>query len=398
MITAILPIVLIVAFNVIMLYRRFSLTPLKLLRKDLKQTKQKRSIRLPNISFMKRFNIRVILQNIGNYTILFFGLAFASLILLFGLSLKPILTNYASSMREAAVSEYQYLLKGHYQIDDNSVEGFSLKTLETYYSAMSRNLEVSFYGIPEDTKFWGVQTKGFKENEIVLSDSLSKKVGIKVGDVVSFVDSNTNEKYEFTVVGIKDYPVGFSAFMNRLQLNELMDYEPEYISGYVSNKLLDIPEEYLATVITSDDLTKLAEQTTESFSELINICVVASAIIYIVVIYILTKIVIDKNKQSISFLKVMGYKKKEIKKLYLNATTIAVGISLLLSLPLLNIGLIFTYTWALARINGYIGVFVSPHLFALAVVMGFISYLLVNVIHMKQVDNIDMTTSLKTQE
>ena len=56
--------------------------------------------------------------------------------------------------------------------------------------------------------------------------------------------------------------------------------------------------------------------------------------IYMVLIYLLSKIIIEKNAQSISMVKILGYTNGEISKLYIMSTSLVVVFCLLLSLPL----------------------------------------------------------------
>ncbi|MDD6102475.1 MAG: FtsX-like permease family protein, partial [Clostridiales bacterium] len=69
--TTILPVVIMVAINYWMLIRKLSLKPLNFLRRDLKKKKQRKAGKLPNVSFLNRFRLRVILQNKSSYIMLF---------------------------------------------------------------------------------------------------------------------------------------------------------------------------------------------------------------------------------------------------------------------------------------------------------------------------------------
>ncbi len=57
-------------------------------------------------------------------------------------------------------------------------------------------------------------------------------------------------------------------------------------------------------------------------------------VIYMILIYLLSKIIIDKNAQSISMTKILGYTNGEISRLYIMSTMVVVVIELLLSLPI----------------------------------------------------------------
>lgn len=397
--TTILPIVVILVINVLMLMWKLSLTPLKFLRHDLKRKKQKRAIRLPQIKFFQRFRLRIILQNKGSYILLFFGMLFASFILTFGICMTPTINRYVDSIQEAAVSEYQYLLKASYELaEDHQAEAFSVFTLETWYKQADKALEVSFYGIAEDSAYWEADVSDLKADEVILSEELCKKLKVSVGDSLTFTNPYEDESYTLTIVNSYSYPAGFAAFMKQPQLNEMMDKEADYFRGYVSDEALNIPEEMVATIITPEDMAKLGEQMMSTFGQMTAICLGAAIVIYLVVIYILTKIVVDKNAQYISFMKVMGYTGKEIKKLYLRATTIAVVGSLLLSLPVIVWVLRIVVELAFVRINGYLVLYLPWYLMAMVAAAGFVVYQLVNWLHIRQIDRIDMALALKDRE
>ena len=70
--------------------------------------------------------------------------------------------------------------------------------------------------------------------------------------------------------------------------------------------------------------------------------------------YILTKLVLDRNTNYMSFLKVIGYNSQEIAKIYLKATALVVVFSLLISLPICKYGLEILFIQAMMRFAGYI--------------------------------------------
>jgi putative ABC transport system permease protein len=82
-----LPVLMIIVINYITLSKQLSISPLRFLRRDLRKDYKNSAIKLPNISFLSRFRIRVILQNKSSYAMLFIGIFMASFLLLFGLCL-----------------------------------------------------------------------------------------------------------------------------------------------------------------------------------------------------------------------------------------------------------------------------------------------------------------------
>ena len=133
---------------------------------------------------------------------------------------------------------------------------------------------------------------------------------------------------------------------------------------------------------------------TESFGQMIPIMTSVSIIIYLVVMYILTKLVIDRNSGNMSFLKVMGYDDKEIKKLYLNATTIVVLVSLIVSAPLSYFTMDKLMKFAFMRFAGYIKIYMPYYLYALVLVLGLLVYSIVSFIINKTIQRIDLGEAL----
>lgn len=113
--------------NVGLLWNKLTLTPLKFLRKDLKKGKQAKALKLPDWSFLKRFRIRVILQNKVCYLILFVGIYLSGLLLMFGVGLGPLLEHYVDNIDETLLYEYQYILKA--PVDNSDGEKLKMYTV-----------------------------------------------------------------------------------------------------------------------------------------------------------------------------------------------------------------------------------------------------------------------------
>ena len=400
LLTTVLPIVLMIGINFVELSSKLSISPLNFLRRELKKKKNKRAIKLPNLSFLSRFRMRVIIQNISSYITLFVGVLLASFILMFGLCITPMINHYVDSIKKSTVSDYQYILKAPVEAKNSeNAEKLTFSSLETYYKPADKNIEVSFYGLCEDSKYFTKLPISADEEGSYLSDGLSKKINAKVGDIVTFVNPYTDVEYKVKVIGIYDYPAGLTVFMSQKQLNILLDNDKDYFNGYFSDKKLEFADEnYLAAVITPDDMTKLGDQMLSSLGQMAPLCLTISIVIYLVLMYILTKIVIDKNAINISFMKVFGYKPKEIRKLYLRATTIVVLSSLLLGLPLIYLGIQVSFTFVLMKLSGYLPVYIPMYLYPAIVAIGMASYFIINFFHVKRVNRIEMSAALKNRE
>jgi putative ABC transport system permease protein len=398
--TTVLPILIMICINFVTLNRKLSISPLNFLRRELKKKKNQRSVKLPNLSFLSRFRLRIIIQNRTNYLTLGIGIFFASVILMFGLCISPLIEHYVDSIRSTTISNYQYILKAPMEAkQEKTAEKFTFTSLETYYMPGNKNIEVSFYGLKENSQYLSKLSISDENPGVYFSDGLAKKLKKSTGDMVAFIDPYTGDEYKLIITGIYEYPAGLAVFMSQKQLNTLLDYEEAYFNGYFSNVELTFEDENnLAAVITPEDMVELGDQMTSSFSQMAPLCLGIAVIIYLVLMYLLTKIVIDKNALFISFMKVFGYEKKEIKKLYLTSTTIVVLVSLFLGLPFVYLTIQRCFEIVLMKISGYIPIYIPVYLFAQIIVIGMASYFIINFFHKKRVNRIEMVDALKNRE
>lgn len=406
--TTILPVVIMIIINWAMLYSKLSLSPLKFLRKDLSKRKAKKAVKLPNVSFIARFRMRVLLQNKVSYLILFVGIFISSFLLMFGIGMEPLFDHYVEEVNDALPYDYQYILKAPYEAKGEKIQTYSLKT---WYELGQTDITVSFMGISEESEFFGevdlpedvsVPDGSDKDaNEargITISQPLAEKMGWKEGDEVVFKDEYYDKEHRMIVENVYDYKGSLTAFMEMDSLNELLGYEEGAFNSYLSNEELDIPDEYLAKRITREDMTQSITQMLDSFKGVFRILNVASVGIYMILMYILTKTVIEKNALAISFMKVFGYDSKEIGKLYLNATTITVLVSLLVCIPLELVCFKAILVYVSSMIEGYIPFYLPKGVCGAIILIGIVAYFAINALHIRKVKRIPMSEALKNRE
>lgn len=88
----------------------------------------------------------------------------------------------------------------------------------------------------------------------------------------------------------------------------------------------------LLPVLQRIDLTKTSRQLNVSMGQIFYLINIFAVVLFVILIYLLTKLIIEKNTNSISMVKILGYNNGEIARLYLMATTWVVVISILLSI------------------------------------------------------------------
>ncbi|MFQ6812920.1 MAG: FtsX-like permease family protein [[Clostridium] innocuum] len=390
--TTVMPFIFMMLILYMLLKRRLRLSPLRFLRKDLRRHRQRRYIPLHGSSFFQRFRIRIILQNKGSYLVLFLGIIFASFLLMFALILTPSMEQYIRNLEADTRCDYQYLLKAPVQADGEKV---TLTSLKAYYVGGDLDLDVTLYGLGPNSGYYTDMTLSSDPKSIVISSDFASKMSLQVGDAITLRNPYRDKAYSFTIQDIYPYNAGFSAYMPRNQLNQLLHEDHTYFNGYLSNQPLDIEEAYVQSVVTRSDLVKINEQMTQAFSKLLPVLTSVSIAIYLVVLYILTRLVTDRNAISMSFLKVMGYTAKEIRSLYLHATTLVVLASLTAALPLCNIALRYLMKFAFMKFTGNLSVYIPGYVYFLVFVTGGVAYLFIKALLTRRIEQMELGYALK---
>ena len=391
--TTVIPFVLLLVVNFLVIMSMMTLPPLQFLRHELKRNKKRRAISLPNWKFITRFRIRVILQNKAAYLTLFAGIFFASVLMLFGMMLSPLLTHFKAEVLDSKIANYQYILKMPLETETSGAEKYAVSELKN-----SSDEEITVYGIEEHSKY--LKNLDLKDGEVVLSDGYMEKYGIRIGDEIKLHEEYGDNKYTFKVSGSYHYPATMCIFLSKSTFCDIFDKDPDYFSGYFSNsKIKDIDEKYIGSVLDLEALTKISRQLDVSMGNMMSLVNAFAIGIYMVVIYLLSKIIIEKNAQAISMTKILGYTNGEISRLYIWPTTIVVIICLLLSLPIEKAVMnVLFREMMLTSISGWIALWIDPKIYVEMFLIGIGTYAVVAMIEYRRIKHVPMDEALKNVE
>ena len=435
LLTTIIPILLMLLVNYTVLHRKLSLSPLKFLRRDLKRRQQKHTLSLSKrIPFFSRFRLRVIFQNISNYLLLFLGILFANLLLMFGLLFPAVLDHYQTVLQDNLLCNYQYILQipinamdedhkleslvnmlyFQHEVETNNPDAekfsaYSLKTTDKEY----KEEEILLYGLADNSRYLPidfqetVSDKDVSKKEVAsdatpayISSAYADKYFLDIGDEITLKEAYEDDTYTFSIEGIYDYEGGLTVFLPQNTLNELFDLGSDYFSGYLSDsEITDINQKYIGSMIDLDSLSKISRQLNVSMGSMMYLLDGFSIVLFMILIYLLSKIIIEKNAQSISMTKILGYSDREISSLYLLSTTIMVVIFLLLSFPIETVLMKALFRGIMiSSISGWIPLYIDPVLYVKMFLLGFGTYLLVALIEYRRIKKVPMDQALKNIE
>lgn len=397
LLTTVVPVIIMLVINIVIIGCRLKLSPLKFLRRDLSGKQKKKAMRLPAFGFFNRFRLRIIIQNMPNYITLFIGILFANVLLLFGIMLGPMLTHYQNEITDKLIAKHQYVLKALVDVDDNAAEKYCVKTLATIEGRL-KSEDVLVYGVKDNSIYADINTASLKDNEVYITNGYADKFRIKKGDKITLKEKYDDNEYEFTVKDMYDYPSSFAIFMSDAAFKNVFDKSEDYYSGYFSDNILDINEKYVATQITLDDLTKVSRQLDRSMGETFNLVKIFAVVLFAVLMFLLTKLIVEKNTTSISMVKILGYSNMEISRLYVTSTTIVVVLSVALSIGLSVVIMNYLFRVFMEEMSGWISCYYAPHIFPVMFILNITVYVVISFFMMAKIKKIPMDEALKTVE
>ncbi|MGN0245173.1 MAG: ABC transporter permease [Lachnospiraceae bacterium] len=403
--TTLIPVVLMLVVNLIVITKMMQHTPLQFLRHDLKKTKRKKAMRLPGWKFLSRFRLRIMFQNIPNYIILFAGIFFIMVMLAMAVGMPSTLKYYQDNVADMMFAKYQYVLNA-YEDEDGKVittgnddaEKFGMRSLQKKGDALDE--EISVYGISDDSHYVSIKDLSTrKEDEVYISTSFGEKYDLAVGDVITLDEKYENVQYQFEVAGYYEKCQSIAVFMPIQNYRTVFDLDEEEFDGYMSDtEITDIEEDNIATVITERDITKMCDQLDHSMGAYMQyfqfLCILLSAVL----IYLLTKIIIEKNENAISMTKILGYDNKEIASLYLLSTTI-----LLVVIDIISVflgALVMEQAWKaiMFSYSGWFAFVIEPAGYFKMFTFVLIGYLVVMFFDFRRIKKIPMDEALKNVE
>ena len=469
--TTIVPIMIMLMVNYVVLRKKLQLGPLKFLRRDLSGKKQRKIVPLnPKLPFFSRFQIRVLFQNMSNYVVLFIGIIFANMLLMFGLILPSILNHYQESIPKQMLCNYQYMLQvpieamdeehklesmvqmllfsKAVETENEDAEKFSAYSLEQSMSSEKKD-GVTIYGVAENSCYIPLDfsqdtsvdmkdasvadsnrnsDKNANSNgngvsddntntasdhntdggsianadnvpNVYVSSAYAEKYDLVIEDTISLKEPYGDDVYEFAVEGIYPYEAGIAVFMPQKELNQTFNLGDDYFCGYLSDtEITDIDEKYIGSVIDVNALTKVSRQLMVSMGSMMYLVDGFAIVMFVVLIYLLSKIVIEKNAQSISMVKILGYTNREISRLYLMSTSVVVTAFLLISLPIETVLMKVIIKIVMQSMTGWISFYMDPKIYVEMFVLGICSYAVVAMVEYRRIRKVPMDTALKNVE
>lgn len=252
-----------------------------------------------------------------------------------------------------------------------------------------------------------VAVVGAAENIITGSEKAARNNLVEDGEFSVFIhltdkliltDSANEMDYAFTVEGISSYAAGLAAFMDIDSMRELFARDCDYYNMLLSDKELNIDGGRVYSVTTLSDVERSSSVYTKLMMPMVTMMIGASVIIFFVVMYLMTGVMIDRSSFGLSLIKVFGFRSKEVRKLYLNGNAIVTAIGAVICIPLAKLAMDAVYPWAVANAACGMNLRFEWYVYALILAGVMLVYFIVNALLVRKINKITPAEVLKNRK
>ena len=326
----VLPPVISAIVNALVINKKLSRTALSLIKNE-QSTSSYRRFDIKTKSFITMFRLRQMVREMRSAITVVLGMLVSLMVVMLGLDCSVMCS--AVKTNNVADTDYAYMYIYKYPEEEVPAggEGAFVKTLST--DCTGYTLDVTVIGLNENSKYFDARPEKGK-NKAVINNSLVERCGYAKGDRVTFTDKAADQDYSFTMTGTAQYSPGFTIFMDIGSMRELFGEDEDYFNAVFSDRELDIDKGRLYSVTSRTDIEKSAGVYVEQMSSLVYMMVTAGTVIFIVVMYLMMGVMIDRSSFGISLIKIFGYRPREVRSLYLNGNLTIISIGALICIPL----------------------------------------------------------------
>ncbi len=393
----IMPPVTAVVVNYLVINKKLKCTALSLLRNEQTAGKAGRiqNMNLGNMKFLLRFQIRQMLREIRSAFAVVIGMFICLLILMMSIDCAVLCINFGNACLEETKYAYMYTYK--YPTEDVPEGGTPAYVENLKKEAYGYNLDVTVLGIDDGNPYFPIVTAD-KKNEIVISSAAAQKFGVKVGDKLVLSDEVNERDYAFTVKDIVSFTSGVYVFLDRDVMQELFDQEDDYYNVVFADHALDIDNGRLYATVSKENVEESSQIFTDMMGPMVVMLVAISVLIFMIVMYLMMKVMIDRSAFSISLMKVFGYRRREIRRLYLDGNFYVILLGALICVPLAKWSMDLVYPYCIANVAIGMDLKFTPQIYIMIYGGIWLCYMVINFLLVGRLNKLVPAEVLKNRE
>lgn len=358
-------------------------------------------------SISTRWNLRDIGRNKGRSLMAIVGIIGCTMLLVCAFGLLDTMNSYLDwEFNKISNFKYKLSLDSQYTQEqfDKLVKKYGNETSQSFGVEIKNKDKketntVTVNDANEHLKYTDHNRQYMELNDdgIYITEKLSEKYRLKVGDEITWHVFGDDNWYTSKIIGLNRDPQNQQLNMTRKYYESLgLTYKAD--SLYTNDDLRDIRTlEGVETIQSIDNLKTGMESMLKTMQSMIVLLIVVSAILGFVIIYNLGVLSFSEKQYQFATLKVLGFKNKQIKNIFVKQNLWLAVIGILIGLPLGFFMVDYIFKAALGDSYDF-NAQISIVSYLYAAVGSFIVAIFVNKVLARKVKKIDMVSSLKGNE
>lgn len=393
----VMPPVVAALVNCIVIRKQLDRTALSLLRSEQKAGHASRIARidLGRMSFLPRFQLRQLLRELRSAFAVLGGMFICLLVLMIALDAYVYCDNF--NQRSIAETTYEYCYTYKYPTSDVPEGGTPAYAVGLKQTAYGYDLDVTVLGIDPGNPYFDV-TPSSKKSEVVLSSAAAQKFSVGKGDVLVLRDEVNDVNYAFTVADVVHYASTLYAFMDRDAMQELFGQSEDYYNVVFADHALDIDNGRLYSTVSRAGVEQASAVFTKLMQPMVIMVSAIAVVIFLVVLYLMIKVMIDRASYSISLLKVFGYRSGEVRRLYLDGSFFIVAVGALVCIPAAKLLMDAIYPNFVANVAAGLELAFPPALYGVIYLGVLLCYLVIDLLLVRRLNKMTPAEVLKNRE
>ena len=358
-------------------------------------------------SISTRWNLRDVGRNKGRSLMAIVGIIGCTMLMLCAFGMMDTMKSYLSwEFDKISNFEYKLSLSNNYTDDQftNITEKYGNETSESFGIEI-KNVDkketntLTVNDAPNKLKYTNHNKEymDLKDDGIYITEKLSEKYGLKIGDEITWHIFGDDNWYTCKIAGLNRDPQNQQLNMTRKYYESLgLTYKADTVytdENLINTKTIDGVD----TIQSIATLKQGMESMLETTETMVVLLIVVSAILGFVIIYNLGILSFTEKQYQFATLKVLGFKDKQIKNIYVKQNLWLTVAGIVIGLPLGFWMLDYIFKSALGE-NYDFNAYIKPVSYLYAVVGSLVVSIIVNKVLSRKVKRIDMVTSLKGNE
>lgn len=296
-----------------------------------------RALRLDRFSFNTKFQIREQVRSLSRTGFLLFGIIVATILLLYGLTLQSSL-DYLLNEGIAELYNLKYEYVFHDLQSAPPPAGFEQFNAIYVTPQNDRNANFAIVGaLPESARLRLKDTSGKKlvPDRVIITNILADKLHVGQGDQLHMIGDEDLKEYTLTIDAVADSAAGEFMFMPLDEMNEMIGVPADAYIGIWGDEPMAFPEGAIRSTKSMDAIAAGIRNLISQTGVLVYTLTVAAFILGVLIIFLVTGMIIEENRNTISLFKVLGYRPKEVNRLILDSNTLVVVLGYIIGIPVL---------------------------------------------------------------